>query len=55
MCDEEVRLNRRLAPDVYLGVLAVARKPAGLELTAEDDPEAIDFVVEMRRIARSRR
>ena len=49
MCCEEVRLNRRLAPDVYLGVRGVAVTHDGVELTAEDDPRAIDFVVEMRR------
>lgn len=49
MCREEVRLNRRLAPDVYLGVRAVAARAGGLELAAEDDPRAIDYVVEMRR------
>jgi uncharacterized protein len=49
MCREEVRLNRRLAPDVYLGVLGVAATAEGIELTSEDDPRAFDFVVEMRR------
>jgi aminoglycoside phosphotransferase family enzyme/predicted kinase len=49
LCAEEVRLNRRLAPDIYLGVRGVAATADGVELTAEDDPRAIDFVVEMRR------
>jgi aminoglycoside phosphotransferase family enzyme/predicted kinase len=49
MCREEVRLNRRLAPDLYLGVRALAAGQAGLELAAEDDPRAVDYVVEMRR------
>jgi aminoglycoside phosphotransferase family enzyme len=49
MCLEEVRLNRRLAPDVHLGVRGVAPAAAGVDLTADDDPRAIDFVVEMRR------
>src|SRR4051812_9446857 len=31
-CEEEVRLNRRLAPDVYLGVEAITRGPVGLAL-----------------------
>jgi len=48
MCREEVRLNRRLAPEVYLGVRAVAATPGGLELAAEDDPRAVDYLVEMR-------
>src|SRR6188508_3176981 len=29
-CEEEVRLNRRLAPDVYLGVVPVTRAGKGL-------------------------
>jgi uncharacterized protein len=49
MCREEVRLNRRLAPDVYLGVRGVALTAAGVELTAEEDPQALDYLVEMRR------
>jgi uncharacterized protein len=49
MCREEVRLNRRLASDVYLGVRAVAASDDGLQLAAEDDPRAVDYVVEMRR------
>ena len=49
MCREEVRLNRRLAPDVYLGVRAVVAGAEGFELAAEDDPRAVDYLVEMRR------
>ncbi len=49
MCADEVRLNRRLAPDLYLGVRGVALLGDGVELTGEDDPRAVDFVVEMRR------
>ena len=49
MCAAEVRLNRRLAPDLYVGVRGVALAGDGVELTGEDDPRAVDFVVEMRR------
>ncbi|MGZ4305556.1 MAG: bifunctional aminoglycoside phosphotransferase/ATP-binding protein [Solirubrobacteraceae bacterium] len=49
MCREEVRLNRLLAPDVYLGVRAVAAGDDGLTLATEADPRAVDYVVEMRR------
>ena len=49
MCAAEVRLNRRLAPDLYLGVRGVALAGDGAELTDETDPRAVDFVVEMRR------
>lgn len=49
MCREEVRLNRRLAPSIYLGVRSVVEREGGLALGDEDDPEAIDHLVEMRR------
>jgi uncharacterized protein len=49
MCRQEVLLNRRLAPDVYLGVRGVRLSRDGAELTPPDDPRAIEFVVEMRR------
>ena len=49
MCREEVRLNRRLAEDIYLGVRSVASGDDGLHLAAEDDPQAIDYLVWMRR------
>ena len=49
LCDEEVRLNGRLAPEVYLGVRAIAGTAGGLELAPEDDPRAVDYVVAMRR------
>lgn len=54
MCEEEVRLNRRLAPDLYLGVRGVALGRQHGELTAPDDRRAIDFVVEMRRYDEAR-
>ena len=54
MCSEEVRLNRRLAPHVYLGVRAIVATDDGLELGAEDDQRAVDYLVEMRRYDESR-
>src|ERR1035438_10503579 len=53
MCREEVRLNRRLAPDLYLGVRAVVATTDGLALGTEDDPRAVDYLVEMRRFDES--
>src|SRR5216684_951480 len=44
-CDEEVRLNRRLAPDVYLGVVPVTR--AGTHAVFEGDGEPIEWAVKM--------
>jgi aminoglycoside phosphotransferase family enzyme/predicted kinase len=47
-CAEEVRLNRRLAPDVYLGVVPVVATPQGVRLEAPG--EAIEWAVKMRRL-----
>jgi len=44
-CEEEVRLNRRLAPDLYLGVVAVTGTPLTPRL---DGPgEVIEYAVRM--------
>ncbi|WP_295651815.1 AAA family ATPase [uncultured Dietzia sp.] len=45
----EVELGRRLAPDVYLGVLQV-RRPRSSGGLHYDDDEVVDHVVEMRRL-----
>jgi hypothetical protein len=44
-CEREVELNRRLAPDVYLGVLALV----------DDAGNPVDHVVDMRRLPDERR
>ncbi len=48
-CREEVRLNRRLAPDVYLGIVALVRRVDGL-LALGGPGEAVDWLVRMRRL-----
>lgn len=50
-CFEEVRLNHRLAPTIYLGVRSVAVDAHGLRLAEASCRDALDWVVEMRRIA----
>jgi hypothetical protein len=48
MCDAEVRVNRRTAPDLYRGVLPVTREGAvGFALGGSSPP--VDWVVEMNR------
>jgi aminoglycoside phosphotransferase family enzyme/predicted kinase len=47
-CEEEVRLNRRLAPDVYLGVVPVVRIGSGLRFEGEGEP--VEWAVKMRRL-----
>lgn len=47
-CREEVRLNRRLAPDVYLRVVPVTKRQGNFRI---DGPgEIIDWLVEMKRL-----
>jgi len=51
--DAELRLNRRTAPDIYLGLAVVTRgADGGLELSLHEDGEdtdAIEWLVAMRR------
>ncbi len=46
-CEEELRLNGRLAPDLYLDVVEVRDGPQGP--TFEGDGAVLDFAVRMRR------
>lgn len=48
-CRDEVRLNQRLAPDVYLGVVPVTRSAAG-NIALDGEGETIDWLVAMRRL-----
>jgi len=45
-CEEELRLNRRLAPELYQEVVPVTRGKAGLRLGAGDG-EIVDYAVRM--------
>jgi len=59
-CEEEVRLNRRLAPDTYLGVVPIARLADGSlrvgSIGDEPAPEGqvVDWAVEMLRLPEER-
>lgn len=46
-CEEELRLNRRLAPDLYLDVIAFTGDPAHPRFGGEG--EAFEYAVHMRR------
>lgn len=47
-CEEEVRLNRRLAPGVYLGVVPVTWD--GVRLHVEQPGSVVEWAVKMRRL-----
>jgi aminoglycoside phosphotransferase family enzyme/predicted kinase len=53
-CHEEIRLNRRLAADVYIAVLGVREDHGVFQLTLEEDPAALEYVIEMRRLPAER-
>ncbi len=46
-CEEELRLNRRLAPELYLETVAIYGTPQQPSLAAEGEP--IEYAVKMRR------
>lgn len=48
-CENEARLNARLAPGVYLGVVPVTRRADGLHEIAGSGP-IVDWAVKMRRL-----
>lgn len=48
-CEEELRLNRRLAADVYLGIAKLAIDASG-QLHLEDDGTIVDWLIRMRRL-----
>jgi aminoglycoside phosphotransferase family enzyme/predicted kinase len=52
-CLEEVRLNRRLATDVYLAVLPITQRPDG-SLALNGTGRPIDWAVHMRRLPADR-
>ncbi len=50
-CREEVRVNRELAPDLYLGVRAITRSQSGFRFASEEAKDALEYVVEMHRFS----
>jgi hypothetical protein len=54
MCREEIRLNRRLAPRIYLRIVGIAREGGRYRLTAEDARAAVEYAIEMRLVEEGR-
>jgi aminoglycoside phosphotransferase family enzyme len=52
-CEDELRLNRRLAPDVYLDVVALIADASG-RLAVARYGEPVEWLVKMRRLPRDR-
>lgn len=53
-CDAELRLNRRLAPEVYLSVVPITRQSGG-GYAVDGAGEVVDFAVRMQRLADEQR
>lgn len=51
-CNEEVRLNRRLCPDIYLDVVELRESPSGLTFCGEG--KVVDYAVLMKRLPEER-
>ena len=50
-CEEEVRLNRRLAPSVYLGIVPIVRRSDSLRVDPADaSGQVVEWAVKMRRL-----
>ena len=47
-CQQEVELNRRLCPEIYLGVVPLVRKKGSFSLDGRG--EVVDYLVKMRRL-----
>jgi aminoglycoside phosphotransferase family enzyme/predicted kinase len=49
-CEEEVRVNRRLAPAVYLDVVPITRDPTGVRVEGGGPGEVVEWAVKMARL-----
>jgi aminoglycoside phosphotransferase family enzyme/predicted kinase len=47
LCDEEIRLNRRFAPDLYAGLVAITRDNGRLSVGGRGEP--LEYAVKMRQ------
>lgn len=51
-CEEEVRLNRRLCPDIYLGVVELRGSESAASFAG--DGKVVDYAVKMKRLPEER-
>ncbi|RLC71952.1 MAG: hypothetical protein DRI26_04045 [Chloroflexi bacterium] len=51
-CQQEVELNRRLCPEIYLGVVPLVRNKGSFSLKGRG--EVVDYLVKMRRLPQER-
>ena len=53
-CRQELELNRRLCPDIYLGLVSLCRADEGFALADGERPDAVEYGVKMRRMPEER-
>ena len=51
MCERELYVNRRMAPELYDSVRGIVPSGAGLQFGDSNDPHAIDWVVVMKKFS----
>lgn len=51
-CEREVQLNRRLCPQIYLGVVPIVRSDGSLQVEGVGEP--VEYAVKMRRLPQDR-
>jgi aminoglycoside phosphotransferase family enzyme len=51
-CEEEMRLNRRLCPDIYLDVIPITQKNNEIELNGEG--EVVDYALKMKEFSQDK-
>lgn len=49
-CNQEVKLNRRLAPDMYLGIVPITSSLSTGKMDHKNDEDIIDYAVQMKRM-----
>ena len=47
-CEQEVKLNRRLSPDIYLGVVKITKE--GNQILLDGKGELVEYAVKMKQI-----
>jgi len=52
-CEEELRLNRRLSPEMYLKMVPITRNELG-ELSVEGEGDVVEYAVKMRQLPKEK-
>lgn len=53
-CEEELRLNRKFSPDIYISIVPVRKKGKIIRISEKADGKLIDWAVKMKQLPRDR-